>query len=572
MKKLIFIAILFLSWNVLVAQTDPGSQFMNGKNLFNLGKYELAMEALKDLTSQPESGYGEYSSFFYALSAYRLDQQFVAKSMFLQILERYPQWNKNEEVHYWLAEIYFSEKNYLQGLEQLEYIKGKDKTTSLKKYHLQKIGSVDTLQHLLEKNNQDKDIAVILADKISSQPFMLQDRSLLEFLVEDFNLDPEKYNLATSMESQFRDEYNISVLFPFMNENLNPIKHERNTPFLLDLYQGMRVACDSLKSEGITVNLHAFDTKADSLELVKILNNEALGKSDLLVGPLLPKTLNIASEWSFSKRINMVNPLSSNQLVIGNNPYSFLFMPTREDIALKTAEYAVESFANKTAAIYYSPRDSVAASIYQKRLEMDSFDIIIMEAVPDSVSKTVFNQLTYADEFENLKIKEDSIGHIFLASTSEVVISNMISAIEVRRDNVPLLVRDDILKLKSVSYEQLERLGVRFISFNSINPDRESFRTFSKDYINRYGKVPTHYVFMGFELIYFFGQRLNEAGTLFQQAFNEKDQDYAGVFLNGFNYFEANSNQYIAVMKFKDSVLSIVEPGIPVEEDEENQQ
>jgi len=568
-KFLLTIAFTLLLASGLVAQSDPASQFMNGKNLFNLGKYELAMEAMKELTTQSDNSYAAYGSFFYALSAYRLSQKFVARSMFLQILDRFPQWGKNEEVHYWLAEIYFSEKNYLKGLEELSKMKDNKQISSLKKYHLSKIEGLDTLQHLLEKNSYDQDIAIILADKINEQPYILQDRTLLEFLVDEFKLDAEKYNVANSMKSEFRDEYNISVLFPFMNDNLNPIKHEVNTPFLLDLYQGMRVGVDSLKVEGIPINLHAFDTRGDSLELIKILENAQIEKSDLLVGPLLPQTSKIASSYSYGKRINMVNPLSSNAQVIGNNPYSFLLMPTREKIALKAAEYSVQSFANKTAAIYYSPKDSISAAIYKERLEIDSFEVIIMKAIPDTLSKSILSELTYTDDYDNLRIKEDSLGHIYLVSSSELVVSNMISAIEIRRDEVPLIVRDDILKFKSISLVQLERLGVRLISFNSINPEREKYRQFTKDYKNRYGKIPSHYVYMGFELIYFFGKQLYEGGTLFQQIFNKESKDYEGYFLNGFNYFQSNSNQYIPMLEIKESVLSIIEPGFPVEEEED---
>ena len=554
----------------LQAQTDQESQFLNGKNLFNLGKYELAMETFKDLTSDRESDYAEYASFFYALSAHRLNQDFVAKSMFLQILDRYPDWNGNKEVHYWLSELYFEEKNYLQALSELELSGSDEKNQALKSYYLGSIQDLDTLQYLLEKNPYDKDIAVELANRIKNQPYMLQDRSLLEFLVDEFELDPEEYKIANSESSVKKDRYNVSVLFPFMNDNLNPVKHKVNTPFLLEYYQGMRVGIDSLAAEGIDINLHAFDTKGDSLELIKILNNDELENTDLIIGPLLPKTNAVASLYSFNKGINMVNPLSSNTAVIGNNPYSFLFMPSRETISYKAAEYAVQSFANKTAAIYYSPKDSMSAKIYRERLELDSFNVVIYEAVPDTLSKQKFAQLTRTDEFDNLMIRQDSLGHIYLVSSSELVVSNMVSAIEVRLDQVPLLIRDDILKFRSVSLVQLERLGVRLLAYNTINPEKEYYKVFTKNYIREYGKIPSSYVYLGYELITFFGKRLSESGTLFQHTFNQEPNIYEGYFLTGFDYYQANSNQYIPVYRIEDSKLQLLEPGI--EEDEENEE
>jgi tetratricopeptide (TPR) repeat protein len=568
-----FLTLLFILECIIVlnAQPDLESQFLNGKNLFNSGKYELAMQAFKDITSEVDNPYAEYSSFYYALSAYRINQRFVAKSMFLQIIERYPDWAETEEVHYWLAEIYFDEKKYILGLNETAGIKETEDIISFKTHYLNKINGLDTLQYLLEKNPYDKTIANILANKISQQPFILQDRNLLEFLVEEFELDPEQFNVANSMTTVFKEEYNVAVLFPFMSNDLNPIKHKNHTPFLLDLYQGIRVSVDSLNSQETNLKLHAFDTQGDSLELIRILGNEEFEKMDLIIGPLLPRTNQVASLFSFNKRINMVNPLSSNVQVIGNNPYSFLMMPTRETLALKTAEYAIQSFANKTVAIYYSPKDSLMAKVYKDRLEIDSFNVIIMKAVPDTLSKAILNELTDTDDYDNLRIKEDSIGHIFLVSSSELVVSNMISTIDIRRDAVPLLIRDDILKFRSISLVQLERLGVRLIAYNTINPDTENYRRFSDNYINIYGKIPSHYVFMGYELMNFFGNRLIEGGTLFQQLFNKEPRVFEGFFLNGFDYYQANSNQYIPMQQMVDSRLVIVEPGI-IEEEDDNEQ
>jgi hypothetical protein len=555
--------------SISIAQVTTENKFLNGKNLFNLGKYELAIEAFKDITSDPDNSYSNYASFYYALSAYRLNQKFVARSMFLQILERYPRWNMNKEVHYWLSQIYFEENNYIKGLEEAALAGEKEDVKDLKWYYLNGISDTDTLRFLLEKNPYDKTIAEVLANKIMKQPYMIQDRSLLEFLVEEFELDPEDYNVANSETSVMKDQYNVAVLFPFMYENLNPIKHKDNTPFLLDLYQGIRVGVDSLKADGIDLNLHIYDTKGDSLEMVRILSNPELENMDLMIGPLLSKTNQVANLFSFNKRINMVNPLSSNSQVIGENPYSFLFMPTREKVAEKAAEYSVQSFSNKVAAIYYSPGDSAVAKIYQERLEMDSFQVIISKAIPDTLSKQVLSELTRTDDHNNLMIKEDSLGHIFLVSSSELVVSNMISAIEIRRDNVPLLVRDDILKFRSTSMVQLERLGVRLLSFNSINPETVNYKIFTRNYIRQFGKIPSHYVFVGYELINFFGNQLKDGGNLFQYRLNEEPVTFDGIFLNGFNYYRSNCNQHIPVLMIRESVLSIIEPGIQSEEENE---
>ena len=90
--KRFFCALFFLTLTVQ-AQDQASLQrgYKNAKDLFTLGKYELAMEAFKPLTKQ-ESGnaFTEYATFYYALSAFKAGQENVARDMFLQLEQKHP--------------------------------------------------------------------------------------------------------------------------------------------------------------------------------------------------------------------------------------------------------------------------------------------------------------------------------------------------------------------------------------------------------------------------------------------------------------------------------------------------
>jgi outer membrane protein assembly factor BamD (BamD/ComL family) len=103
---------------------DYKRQYRSAKDLFAAGKYSEAMVAFKSLTVYgKDNPYIEYSSFFYAMSAYRLGYITVARDMLLQIKKLYPKWNQMDEVNYLLCKTYFDQKEYFQARSLMDEIK-----------------------------------------------------------------------------------------------------------------------------------------------------------------------------------------------------------------------------------------------------------------------------------------------------------------------------------------------------------------------------------------------------------------------------------------------------------------
>ncbi len=77
-------------------------------------------------------------------------------------------------------------------------------------------------------------------------------------------------------------------MLPFLSNNLTPESGLHDRYFVLDLYEGMKIAQQELLEDSIRIRLHAYDTKRDSLTTRKLLNSLRNAKMDLLVGPLFP--------------------------------------------------------------------------------------------------------------------------------------------------------------------------------------------------------------------------------------------------------------------------------------------
>ena len=165
------------------------SRFQNAREMMDLGKFGLAMQALRPLTSNYEGNiYTKIASYYYAVSAYNDGQKYVAKDMFLQILQQYPDWDKTDKVNLWLANIYFAENDLKSAFNYVSFIDDNEIKASaleLKNGYLSGL-SLDELDSLLQAYPSDKTIAANLAAKIAAQPIGEQDREYLENIVSVF--------------------------------------------------------------------------------------------------------------------------------------------------------------------------------------------------------------------------------------------------------------------------------------------------------------------------------------------------------------------------------------------------
>ena len=87
----------------------------------------------------------------------------------------------------------------------------------------------------------------------------------------------------------------------------------------------------------------------------------------------------------------MVNPLSTNSVIIGTNPYSFLMKSTAETRAKLAAKYAIENYEKIRMLLFFMAIKSKILYLpnkYKSLLEADSFNISWMAASRDPMAST----------------------------------------------------------------------------------------------------------------------------------------------------------------------------------------
>ncbi|MDH5367997.1 MAG: ABC transporter substrate-binding protein, partial [Cyclobacteriaceae bacterium] len=577
MKKLNILFFFFFSISPFVlAQTNYQQEYLKAKAFFNEGSYNLAMEAFKPVIKKDKENYfSEYSSYFYAISAYRNGFSALSRDMFLQIKTLFPKWDKIEDVHIWLAKIYFEDNDFHNGLKYSNgVVIGYELSKLQQTYYLSKIDSLELISELFNTYKNDKEVAYRYAQLINEQPLYLQDRSLLAFLVEGFNLDNDEFSIVTKEESIKKDNYNVAVMLPFMVNKLQPNLYKKGNQFVIDIYEGIVKAQHDLKDNGIDINLYAYDTEKNSYATSNILIQPEFHGMDLIIGPLYSDPSREVSMYSHKNKVNMFNPISSNQEVIGENPFSFLYHPSDATQAKAAAQYVIENKTNKNTMIFYggSKKDSIKAHTFRQLIEKDSFNIVFMEKIVKDTSSHILKLLTTTLEDIEETLEEelteeergifilapDSIGTIYVASDNKLLASGVVSSIEIRPDTIQVIGSTEWLKYRFIDFEAYERLGIVLTSANYIDTYDYTSRQLSHYTIARFGKPASTNFLKAYDMMMFLGNSLNEYGTLFQNELYNKPMSPSEL-TSGISFFKANDNQHVPLVYFKNNKIVKIE-------------
>ena len=547
-------------------------QYQEGKEFLRLGRYKLAMQTLKPLISEFENNVDvRYASFYYAVAAWHNGDVIEAKNMFLQLKQKYPDWNKLDEINLWLIKIYFDEGQFERARNLMHELHSDEVREDARKLEADYLSglSYDQLYDLITGNTNDREIARALADRIIQKPLYDQDRALLENIVSVFDLDPARYQTGQTEKSIKKEEYHVAILFPFLFDELSNLNAGISNGFIIDLYEGIKAGARALEKKGIRIILHAYDTKKEASATREILSLPELKSMDLIIGPLWPEPVLLVNEFSFTNKINMINPLSSNQQIIDKNPYALLFMPSSRTMGIKTAAFiAGMDNDNKNYFLFYGTgqKDSVLAYSYMGKLEEADYQLCHMQEVRTDEGKSILDVLTQTitvekedEEYDSLVIAPDSLGHVFVASNKAPLAANAITAIQTRGDHIMLVGEYQWLKYREISIEPLEQLNAHLMAPAFIDKKSNAYMQTVTTYLKTHHTLPGDNYFIGYDLAVIIGQLMHDFGTHFQSE-PEASGFISGKFTPGFMLDGHNNNQYVPIVIFENAELRIVNP------------
>lgn len=589
------------------------AEYLEAKRLFNSGQYLSARAAFRSLT-QSES-FGKYASFYFALSAYHLEDYQEAADMWRQMRVQFPTWDQKGEVLYWLAMIQFEQQEYASAIQVAEELSEATLNSIAEEALIEKYLTplpLSELRSLNEQYPENKYLAKVFVRKMNDEPYATRDFVRINQLLKKWEFD--LYNLDSfELPVIEKDTYNIAVMLPFLFESLENTTLITQNNLIMDMYQGMQLAASDLMAEEMPVRLLPYDTEKKASDTRLILAEESFKNNDLIIGPLYPGPNDEVDRYSFENQVNKFNPISNNPEVIGQNPFSFLIKPSYETIALKVAELAITENENEYAMIFYeqSERDSVFAALFKERLESAGREVVLYQPITKENSRKLLDTLVAqydqyltkqeADSIQKMSgryvkdrrirneelkraqkdtsfympvsydnddnkivyyeklfcMEPDSVGAILAATRSNLFANNLISAVETRGDSVRLYGYGEWLDFTMLSYAQLDRLNVALSDPEHMDRDTYHYDELSERILKKYRCKPSINHFRGYEIVYYTGKMMHQYGVYFQRGLRSGDFNSGKVF-EGYRYGATNDNQVVPVIRFNNAKLEVV--------------
>ncbi len=567
----ISVLILFVLGFITAGAQDLKRQYKHARQLFDSRDYGLAMEAFKPLiVYDKDNPSPEYSSFYYAVSAYELGYKAVAKDMFLQTRNLYPHWDQMPEVNYWLAKLYFDQREYFQGLHVLHELQANqisEDIVLMKRHYLAQIDDIETIKMASEEYPTDPEIARVFVKLLGREAFKPSALRAFDSLISLYNFSREDFDVNEGLVSVKKDKYVVSLLFPFMTSTLMPMPNaQRPNQSVIEMYQGMRMAVDTLATMGIHIELRSYDTERDQTALKKILGAPEMKNSDLIVGPLFTDQTMMVQEFSLANQINMINPVSNTADYFKDNPYAMLFQPSHQTMGERAAEVLNTAINNKNIIVYFgdAPKDSIMAFSFMRKAQEVGLNIVLAEEHRRETAAKILTTLSTPTEFDEFKnptqftLELDSIGGIYVASDNPLIYSKVSSSLTARGDSIVVIGSENWISPEnsSVNFENLERIHALFASGNYASSRNPLFADFKKKFLAKHGDYPGLYARLGYEFMSFVGHALYDYGTYFQAGLAEKGF-YKAWMYEGYDFSSQHDNQYVPFVYFSGGELTV---------------
>tara|TARA_R110002050_G_scaffold29766_3_gene76387 strand:- start:1349 stop:3007 length:1659 start_codon:yes stop_codon:yes gene_type:complete len=545
---------LFLIVPLFTAYSQEGfDQLEQAKKQIQQGNQAEAMELLRPyLDKEKYSSLSDYARYHFARAAYG-NRQFELAKEALNSLIATRGFAKKDDARYLLALCHFELSSPNDALRLIDQIS--DET--LKKegykasYNFLKVSASSSLAVQYGLFPENKGLVMALKERLETQSSMSStERSLYEKIRSEA-LAQGSSNVKLSSKDNVLD---IAVVLPFNYEGRSGVQSINSNNFVLQLYQGIKLALDQAKSNGVKLNFKTFDTERSDAKVRGILEDDFLSNADIIIGPLYPEETALVASFAQQRQIPQINPLSNIDENVKGFEYSYLFRPSIQAISQNVLDYC-RKFEGKRVAIAYSgtSRDELLAATFVDMARISGLQIVKNQKV------TTRDMQGFFESLELGKGKSQTADLMVIFSDDPNIASPTFGLVESLGAGLPVVVMESWLYFDFANYDMMETQNFHFVGNNTVDFNNELLDDFRNDYMNHYKINPSSFAYMGFELADFVTKVINEEKGFDFQKNLDRRSFIKGNLTFGFNFSRVRFNNYVPILSLEDGVLTIEE-------------
>jgi LysM repeat protein len=309
-----------------------------------------------------------------------------------------------------------------------------------------------------------------------------------------------------------------AIMLPFRASELDTLSASEifeNSPlanYVSDFYLGAEIAIDSLRKQGIALDITVFDTGKNSTRIDSIIATNSLEENDVIIGPMYSEEVQFLAEKVNTPIVFPVSSKKQSELTARNIVKT---APSKKLFREKLLAYIEENFLDGNIIIVgddtpeSNDNNSSIKNILAIRDSIDSLSVIIPEN--GYIKKEKFTAVLKPN-MKNLVVMTTS-NNIIVASA----INSLISLPEETAATV--FTFDKTSVFNKIDNEKLAQLGFTYVSDEYVRDDALKARTFNRKYLAKNGALPSFYATKGFDITYDILMRL-ASGTDLKSTFD----------------------------------------------------
>ena len=324
----------------------------------------------------------------------------------------------------------------------------------------------------------------------------------------------------------------ISMLLPFfLDKNVQqnddgiinkPKEIYTHTYQFLEYYEGALMAIDTLKSQGMNITIDVIESNNDS---ATTNINKIKTTTNLIIGPVFPKTFPAAAGFAKRHSIPIVSPLSTEE-TNATNPF-VIQMNTPQKYRFKAmVEYIIQNNVHTHVCIVYNnealEKKSVTlckAAFNERKSDLDGKHISFEEIYFPSAGSSGLDRA--------LSKKENAI--VIVLSKQQAFANNIVTKLfqASKSHKIELWGLPQWENFENLELDFLYDLKFKLISSGEVDYTSPRVNQFIKSYREKYNTEPTKFSFQGYDqMLYFVNHYATSADFIADLQNNKKNGLY----------------------------------------------
>lgn len=160
----------------------------------------------------------------------------------------------------------------------------------------------------------------------------------------------ELFSQSRPAASPWGKRLKAALLLPFTGTNGSADEEQVR---MLEFYEGFLLAADSLKRQGVSMDIYTYDTQGSQQVVKQLMEGQSLKEMDVIFGPNQPEATQALAEFARKNQTRLVVPFSNKVEEVFSNPYVYQVNTPQSYLYSEVYEHFIRRFG-KTNVVFVS--------------------------------------------------------------------------------------------------------------------------------------------------------------------------------------------------------------------------